>query len=88
MKVPVEVNVQESALVPEPATLAGVRVHAALLAERLTVPVKPPVGVMVIVEVPAAPTFTLTVVGLAAMVKSAGTSVMLTVKLLWKVKVK
>ncbi len=40
----------------------------------VTVPVKPPVGVMVIVEVPDAPATTVTLVGLAEMVKSASTT--------------
>jgi len=64
------VKVQDRVEVPDPVTLVGVSVHAALFAVRLTTPVKPCRPVMVIVEVPAALTFTVTVVGLAAMVKS------------------
>jgi hypothetical protein len=62
--------VQDNVEDPEPATLVGVRVHAVLLDARLTVPVKPWRAVMVIVELPADPAFTVTLVGLAAMVKS------------------
>jgi hypothetical protein len=47
---------------------------------RLTVPVKLFTGATVIVEVPGTPAFTLTLVGLALMVKS-GTAVTVTVTL-------
>jgi hypothetical protein len=67
--------VHDNVLVPEPVTLVGVRVQVRpvagdTVAVRLTTPVKPCNAVTVIVEVPAVPAFTLTVVGLAAMVKS------------------
>ena len=55
--------------------LDGVRVHVRPVGDtelvRVTVPVKPLTGVTVMVEVAAAPTFTLSVVGLAVTVKSA-----------------
>jgi len=60
---------------PEPVTLVGVRVQVKPVAGdtaevRLTTPVKPFRAVTVIVEVPEAPARIVTVVGLAAMVKS------------------
>ena len=60
---------------PEPVTLVGVRVQAIpvvglLLDVKLTIPLKPLRPVTVIVEVPATPALTVTVVGLAEMVKS------------------
>lgn len=70
VNVPPVVKVHESVEVPEPVTLVGVKVHAALFAVRLTTPAKPLRPVMVMVEVPAAFTLTVTVVGLAAIVKS------------------
>ena len=69
-KVPVLVKVHDNVLVPEPVMVNGLRVHAALLADRLTVPLKPLRPVTVIVEVPAELTFTVTDVGLALIVKS------------------
>jgi len=73
-------GVQDSVELPEPVTLAGVRVQVMPVdglgvAVRLTTPVKPLTAVMVIVEVPAWPTLTDTLVGLAAIVKS-GTAVL------------
>jgi hypothetical protein len=75
VKVPVADSVQDSVEVPEPVTLVGVRVHvmpvAGLLLEvKLTRPAKPLTAVTVIVDVPAWPTLTGTLVGLAAIVKS------------------
>ena len=64
--VPVEVNVHESVEVPELATVAELREHAELLAERLTTPLNWLPFPMVIVEVPAVFVFRETVVGLAA----------------------
>jgi len=64
-------NVQDSVELPDVVTLVGVRVHAVLLLARLTVPVNPLSGVIVIVEVPAEPALTGTLVGLAAIAKSA-----------------
>ena len=55
---------------PEPVTLAGVRVQAVLLLARLTTPANPFRPVTVMDEVPGEPARTVTVVGLAAMVKS------------------
>jgi hypothetical protein len=62
--------VHDKVLEPAPATLVGVKVQLVLLLARLTVPAKPCNAVIVIVEVPAAPAFTVTLVGLAAIVKS------------------
>jgi len=68
---PVVVNVQDNVELPEPVTLVGETVHdAVVLVAKLTTPVKPFWAVMAIEEVPAALTLTLTLVGLAAMVKS------------------
>lgn len=81
-KVPVVVKVHESVEVPDAVMVVGVRVHAALLADRLTTPVNPLIAVTVMVEVPAAPTLTVTLVGLADIVKSgAGLTVTVTVVL-------
>ncbi len=60
---------------PEPERLVGVRVQAIpvvglMLEVRLTTPLKPLRAVTVMVEVPATPALTVTVVGLAEMVKS------------------
>jgi hypothetical protein len=66
------VNVHDRLLVPEPPlTLLGVKVHAVLLLAKLTVPVNPLSGLIVIVELPAVPAFTVTLVGVALIVKSA-----------------
>jgi len=67
--------VHESVEVPEPVTLVGVRVQVKpvagdTVAVRLTTPLKPWSAVTVIVDVPAVPAITVTLVGLAAMVKS------------------
>jgi len=67
---PVVLNVHDSVALPEPVTLAGDTVHEVLLVTRLTTPVNPFRAVIVIVDVPAALTFTLTLVGLAVIVKS------------------
>jgi hypothetical protein len=61
--------------VPEPVTLVGLRVHvrpvAGLMLEvKLTIPANPLTAVTVTVEVPETPARTVTVVGLAAMLKS------------------
>ena len=60
---------------PEPITLVGVRVQVSpvvglVFDVKLTIPLKPLREVMVMVEVPATPVLTVTVVGLAEMVKS------------------
>jgi hypothetical protein len=67
--------VQDKVDVPDPVTLVGVRVHVRPVAgdtvvARLTVPLKPLRAVTVTVEVPEAPARIVTVVGLAATVKS------------------
>jgi len=61
--------------VPEPVTLVGVRVQAIpvvglMLDVKLTIPLNPLRAVTVMAEVPATPALTVTVVGLAEMVKS------------------
>ena len=66
---------QDKVDVPDPVTLVGVRVHVRpvagdMVAARLTVPLKPLRAVTVTVEVPEAPARIVTVVGLAAIVKS------------------
>lgn len=66
---------QDRVLVPEPPVmLVGLRVQLRLVelvvTVRATVPAKPFNGATVIVEVPATPTVVVTLVGLAAMVKS------------------
>ncbi len=69
--VPAAVKVQESEELPEPPVMdATLRVQAELFEVSATVPVNPLTGEMVIVEVPAELTTTVTVVGLAATVKS------------------
>lgn len=69
--VPVAVKVQESVEVPEPpAMVAVLRVHAELSEVSATLPVNPLIGEIVIIEVPAELTTTVTVVGLAAIEKS------------------
>jgi hypothetical protein len=64
------VNVHDRVELPEPVTLVGDRVHDVLLVVRLTTPAKPFWPVTVMVDVPAAFTFTLTLDGLAVIVKS------------------
>ena len=61
--------VHDSVALPEPVTLVGEMVHDVLLVVRLTTPVKPLTAVIVIVDVPAVPAFTVTIVGVAVMVK-------------------
>ena len=66
---------QDRLEVPDPVTLVGVRVHvraeAGLMLEpKLTTALKPLCAVMVIVDVPAVPAFTVTLVGFAEIVKS------------------
>ena len=69
--VPVVVKVHDNVELPEPVTLVGETLHeAVVLVARLTTPVNPFRAVIVIVDVPAALTFTLTLVGLAVIVKS------------------
>ena len=63
-------KVQERVELPEPVTLVGLSVQAVLLLARLTIPANPFSPVTVIVEVAAVPAFTVTLVGLAAIVKS------------------
>jgi len=71
-------NVQESVELPEPVTLVGLSVQAVLLLARLTTPANPFNPVTAIVEVAAVPALTVTLVGLAAIVKSWTTYVTVT----------
>ena len=81
VKLPLEEPVQERVEVADVvellrATLVGDNVHVRpvdgrTVSERVTVPVKPFRAVTVIVEVPAAPTITVRLVGFAATPKSA-----------------
>jgi hypothetical protein len=69
--VPAVVKVQDRVEVPEPpVTVVGVSVQAELSEARATLPVNPFTGEIVMVEVPAELTTTVTVAGLAAIVKS------------------
>ena len=63
-------NVQDRVALPEPLTLVGATLQDVLLVARLTTPANPFNPVIVTVEVPAVPALTVTVVGLAAIVKS------------------
>ena len=76
---PVVVKVHDSVELPDPVTLAGETVQeAVVLVARLTTPAKPFWPVIVILDVPAAFTFTVTLDGLAVMVKSWTTNVTVT----------
>ena len=68
----------DNVALPEPVTLVGDTEHDVLLVVRLTTPAKPLTAVTVIDEVPAAPAFTVTVVGLAVIVKSCTWNVTVT----------
>ena len=70
-----EVKLHDSVDFAEPVTLDGVRIQAVLLLVRITAWLKPWSDVMVIVEFPELPTVTLTVEGLAEIVKSWTASV-------------
>ena len=75
VKLPLVEAAQDRVEVPEPLTLVGAGVHVipleGLLATvKLTTPANPLTGVIVIVEVPAWLTLTLTLVGVAAIAKS------------------
>jgi hypothetical protein len=68
---PVVLNVQDRVELPEPVTLVGETEHVdVLLVTRFTMPEKPSSPVIVIVDVPGLPLFTLMLVGFAAIVKS------------------
>jgi len=68
---PAVLKVHERMEVPEPpVTVVGVRVHATLSAANATLLANPFKEATVIVEVPADPTDTVTVIGLAEIVKS------------------
>ena len=76
--IPVDVNVHERVEAPEPVMLVGVTEQNVLLVVRPTTPPKPLTAAMVIVDVPAAFTFTVTLVGLAEIVKSWTANVRIT----------
>ena len=75
----------ESVEVPEvpSVTLVGLNVHVSPAGDTVsvseTVPVKPPMDATVIVEVPIVPALIVTLVGLAATLKSTVTTVTVTV---------
>jgi len=67
---PVVVNVHDRVELPDPVTLVGETLHDVLLVARPTTPAKPLTADIVMLDVPAAFTLTVTLVGLAAIVKS------------------
>ena len=67
---PTDANVQDRVALPEPVKLVGATEHAVLLVAKMTAPAKPFCAEMVVVDVPALPAFTITVVGLRLIVKS------------------
>jgi hypothetical protein len=69
-KDPTNVELHDSVALPLPVRLVGVRVHAVLLVDKLVTPEYPNIPVTVMVEVPAVPRFTLTMIGLDVMLKS------------------
>jgi len=74
--------VQERVEVPvPPVILVELRTHERLeefvVTERATVPVKPLIEVIVIIDVPGTPVFTVTLVGLAEILKSGGAAVVM-----------
>ena len=73
--VPVEVKVHDRVEPPDPVTLVGDSEQEVLLVVRPTTPAKPFTAETVMVDVPAAFTFTLMLVGPALIVKSCTTNV-------------
>jgi len=72
--------VQESVEVPDPPEmLVEDKLHERLVelvvTDRATVPAKPLTEPIVIIDIPATPVFTVTLVGLAVMLKSGGAAV-------------
>lgn len=65
-----DVKLQDRLALPDPATVAGARMHAVLFDDKLIVEAKPFRPVMVIVDVPTEPALTATDVGLAVIEKS------------------
>ena len=63
-------KVQDNVALPEPVTLVGETEHDVLLVVKLTTPAKPLTALTVMADVPAVLALTVTVVGLAAIVKS------------------
>lgn len=72
-------NVQDNFEDPEPIRVVGSRIHPEVSAVRLTTSAKPLTDPRLMVELPALPTFTVTLVGLAVMVKSCAVIVKVTV---------
>ena len=72
-------KLQERAALPDPVTVDGETVHEVPLVPRLTRPVNPLRAVMVMAELPGAFATTVTVVGLAVMVKSVTVMITLVV---------
>ena len=84
MKLPLEVAVQVRVALPEPIILKGatpqvIPVVGDTVAVRLTIPPNPLTEVTVIVDIPAGPTLTATLVGLAERVKSTAVRMMVEV---------
>jgi hypothetical protein len=77
-RVPAAAKVQASVEVPDPVTLVGLSVQAVLLLARLTIPANPFNVVTVIADVAPVPAFAVTLIGLAAIVKSWTTYVIVT----------
>jgi hypothetical protein len=75
---PAMANVHDSVELPDRVTLVGDRVHEVLLVARATTPANPFRPVTVMVDVPGEPAFTVTDVGLDAIVKSSTTNVTMT----------
>ena len=71
-------KVHDSVALPDPVMLVGATEQEVLFVVRLTTPANPLTAVTVIVEVPAVPALTVTLVGLAAIVKSWTTYVTVT----------
>ena len=69
-KVPTDVKVHDSVELPDPVTLVGLAAQDVLLVAKLTIPAKPFCAEILIVDVPAFPALTVTVVGARLIVKS------------------
>jgi len=68
--VPAAAKVHDRVELPDPVTLVGDTLHEVLLVARVTTPANPLTAVIVMVEVPAEPALTVTLVGDAVIVKS------------------
>ncbi len=68
--VPANAKLHERLELPDPVRLEGVRVHAVLFDDKLTIPANPFRPVTTMVEVPTEPALTVTEAGLAVTEKS------------------